>query len=378
MMAVEIIGNSSALQKVLTEASNLANTDYSVIIRGETGTGKELIARYIHENSPRGTKKFLAVNISSFNENLIDSELFGHVKGAFTGAFTAHKGVLEEVEDGTIFLDEIGDLSLGSQVKLLRVLESKEFRQVGGSSTLKMQARVLAATNADLEKMVEQKRFRQDLYYRFGPNVSIPPLRERKTDIVHLAEHILQGEISANGRRTPAWFDAEYQQKLGCLLAAFPYHWPGNVRSLQLAVRLVLLECVYSGASDKFEENVQWVLANKCRNDEISSENQLCTLLSNLVREHIAGFPVSQSSLRSRINELLQNGISEGIDLAISVDGFIPRTRKEMGEVLGINTLINSNHPNLPKNDNDYMVKALKSVKFKDELPEKICQMISV
>ena len=231
-----IIGNSKAMQTVFDMVAQVSRSEASVLIRGESGTGKELVAQAIHYNSPRAEKPFIKVNCAALPETVIESELFGHEKGAFTGAISRRKGRFELAHGGTIFLDEIGDLSPTTQVKLLRVLQEKEFERVGGNETIRTNVRIITATNKDLEGLMEQNQFREDLYYRLNVfPIHVPPLRERKSDILLLADHFIEHYASKNNvnvRRisTPA------------IDLLMNYHWPGNVRELENTIeRSVLL-----------------------------------------------------------------------------------------------------------------------------------------
>ena len=186
----EIIGKSNSINRVLEMIKNVASTPATVLITGESGTGKELIARAIHKNSLRKDGPFVVVNCAAFSLNLLESELFGHEKGAFTGAISRRIGRFEMADGGTIFLDEIGEMDLSIQTKLLRVLQEKEFERVGSSKTIKVDARILTATNKDLKREVKEGRFREDLFYRINVfNIDVPPLRERKEDIPILVDH---------------------------------------------------------------------------------------------------------------------------------------------------------------------------------------------
>lgn len=231
-----IIGNSSSMRDVYRQIQQVADSDTNILIRGESGTGKELVAHAIHFSGSRKDKPFVKVNCATLNENLLESELFGHEKGAFTGAIQTRKGRLEEANNGTIFLDEIGDLSAAIQVKLLRLLQEKEFERVGSNKTLQTNARIITATNQDLEKAVEEETFRQDLYYRINVfPISLPPLRDRKDDILLLADFFAEQyskKTNKDIRRisTPA------------INMMVSYHWPGNVRELENCIeRAVLL-----------------------------------------------------------------------------------------------------------------------------------------
>lgn len=231
-----LIGKSKKMQMVYHLLSKVANSESSILIQGENGTGKEMVAKAIHYNSPRKDAVFMAVNCSAFNDNLLDSELFGHVKGAFTGAIKDKKGVFEVANGGTLFLDEIGDTSPSMQVKLLRVLQEGTFMPVGGTTPKKVNVRVIAATNKNLKEMIAKGEFREDLYYRINViNVALPPLRERQEDIPVLMDYFLQKRCEESGLPLKT-----FSKK--CLEKMLDYHWPGNVRELQNEVeRLVVL-----------------------------------------------------------------------------------------------------------------------------------------
>jgi Nif-specific regulatory protein len=232
-----IIGTSGRMRKVYEQIVQVAPTNTTALIRGESGTGKELIAHAIHYNSPRAKKPFVRVSCAAFPDTLIESELFGYEKGAFTGAAGRKKGRFELAEGGTLFLDEIGDISPAIQVKLLRVLQEKEFERLGGQETLKADVRIITATNKDLEKAIAAGYFREDLYYRMNVfTILVPALRERKPDIMLLAEYFLEKYSREHGKNikrisTPAI------DMLTC------YHWPGNVRELQNTIERAVLVC---------------------------------------------------------------------------------------------------------------------------------------
>ncbi len=232
-----IVGDSPALRAVLEVVEKVADTDSTVLITGESGTGKELVARAIHYNSPRADGMFVTVNCGAIPEELLESELFGHVRGAFTNAVQHRQGRFSLADGGTIFLDEIGDMSPNLQVKLLRVLQDRTFEPVGSSKTLKVDVRVLAATNQDLERAIEERRFREDLYYRLNViPIEVPPLRERGDDIPLLARHFLDALNQEKGKKVEG-FTPDAMERL------FRYDWPGNVRELEnLTERLVILK----------------------------------------------------------------------------------------------------------------------------------------
>ncbi|HTL54549.1 MAG TPA: sigma-54 dependent transcriptional regulator [Candidatus Limnocylindrales bacterium] len=230
-----IIGSSRVMQSLYKEVGRIATKDVDVLIRGETGTGKELIARAIYHHSHRAKAPFIAINCAAIPETLLESELFGHERGAFTGAEMRRIGRFEQANQGTIFLDEIGDMTLGTQVKLLRVLQHKRFQRLGGKEELSVDVRVVAATHRDLETGIKQKTFREDLYYRLSVVViHLPSLRERKEDIPELVEYMLHKYGTELGVENPS-----IQAEAMSLLSA--QNWPGNVRELENVVRKVLL-----------------------------------------------------------------------------------------------------------------------------------------
>jgi DNA-binding NtrC family response regulator len=231
-----IIGRSGALQKVLGLVEKVAETDSTVLITGESGTGKELIARAIHYNSRRADRMLVTVNCGAIPEDLLESELFGHVKGAFTNAIQHREGRFSLANGGTIFLDEIGDMSPNLQVKLLRALQERTFEPVGSSKTERVDVRVIAATNQNLTTLIEQKRFREDLYYRLNVlPVEMPPLRERGDDVALLVHHFLDRARSERGSRITGLSDEAMQRLLA-------HDWPGNIRELEnLIERLLVL-----------------------------------------------------------------------------------------------------------------------------------------
>jgi len=231
-----MIGNSDAMRSVYRHIEQVANSVTTVLIRGESGVGKELIARAIHEQSPREGKAFVKFNCAALPESIIESELFGHEKGAFTGAMAMRKGRFEVANGGTIFLDEIGDVSPATQVKLLRVLQEREFERVGGHTPIKADVRILTATSRNLEAMIEQDKFRSDLYYRLNVfPIYAPPLRERKSDILLLADYFVEKYSKLNQKSIRRISTAAIDLLMS-------YHWPGNVRELENCIeRSVLL-----------------------------------------------------------------------------------------------------------------------------------------
>ncbi|HMO80404.1 MAG TPA: sigma 54-interacting transcriptional regulator [Pyrinomonadaceae bacterium] len=232
-----IVGNSNAIRQVYEQVSQVAKSNATVLLRGESGTGKEMIASAIHYNSLRRRGPFVKINCAALPDTLIESELFGHEKGAFTGADRKKEGRFELAEGGTLFLDEIGDLPLQTQIKLLRVLQEREFERVGGSETIRANIRLITATNKDLEEAISNNQFREDLYYRLNVfTIFLPPLRERKSDILLLAEHFLEK------------YEAEHRKRIRRISTPaidmlMSYHFPGNVRELENAIERAVLVC---------------------------------------------------------------------------------------------------------------------------------------
>ena len=240
-----LVGRSPQMVRVAEMISRVAPTDTTILIEGESGTGKELVARAIHAESPRADRPFVAINCGALPETLLESEMFGHVRGAFTGATATKKGLFEEADRGTLFLDEIGDTSTAIQIKLLRVLQEREIRRVGSNAPIKIDVRVLAASHRSLEALVKEGRFREDLLYRLNVvTIPVPSLRERREDIPLLAAHFLEGVVKRLGKPVPT-----LSQEAMTLLLEYP--WPGNVRQLENAIeRAVLLatrETIFPG-----------------------------------------------------------------------------------------------------------------------------------
>jgi len=232
-----IVGNSNKMREVYQMISQVSRSSATVLIRGESGTGKELVANSIHYNSLREKAPFVKINCAALPSNLIESELFGHEKGAFTGAVRQKKGKFELADKGTIFLDEIGSIGSDVQVKFLRVLQEMEFERVGGYKTLKADVRVIAATNKNLEKAVEDGSFREDLYYRLNVfPIYMPPLRERRTDILLLSEYFLKIYAEKNDRTIKRLSTPAIDMLMN-------YHWPGNVRELENCIERAVLLC---------------------------------------------------------------------------------------------------------------------------------------
>jgi len=222
-----LVGSSPPMLEVYKLIARVSAGKSTVLLEGESGTGKELVARAIHSNSPRRDRPFVPINCASLSDTLLESELFGHERGAFTGAFSVKQGLFESAHDGTIFLDEIGDIDSALQVKFLRVIQEQEVRRVGGTASLKVDVRVIAATNHDLAALVKEGRFRDDLFYRLNVvRIVLPPLRERREDIPMLAQHFLQKFAAANAQPIRGFIP-------DTMTLLERYHWPGNVRELE-------------------------------------------------------------------------------------------------------------------------------------------------
>lgn len=328
-----IVGRSRSIHEIYKAIGKVASTDISILIRGDSGTGKELIARSIHENSQRAEMPFIAINCAAIPRELLESELFGHVKGAFTGAVDNRKGKFELAAGGTLFLDEIGDMPMELQTKLLRVLQEQEFEPIGSGKIVKTDVRIVSATNKDLLKLIEENLFREDLYYRINvfPIIS-PPLRERKDDIEVLTQHFLK-----KGARdlliSPCEITAEAQQVL------INYNWPGNIRELENCLKSLMIICsgsiidiehlpqnMLSTATDisTSDKNQSWILKEKvsflvdqyCREEKttlysdlvnqtekIVIQNCLQKMKGNQVKAAVV-LGINRNTLRKKIKEL--------------------------------------------------------------------------
>ena len=311
-----LVGRHPKMIQVFKIIGRVAPTDAPVLIRGETGTGKELIARTLHENSTRSAHPFISVNCASIPETLLESELFGHVKGAFTGAQSDRKGRFELAGQGTIFLDEIGDTSMAFQAKLLRVLQEREFFPVGGESPRQSHARVLAATHQPMEKLVREGRFREDLYFRLRVvEITVPPLRERREDIPLLARHLV-ARAAQVAARTPPKISKEAEKRLSM------YDWPGNVRELENALtRAVVLTQGSTLGPEHLDFGVR--LDGDGGVDELETDSaELDRIIEAAEAAHVQRVLISQGGHKSRSAEILQ--ISRGrLDRIIEKHGLV-------------------------------------------------------
>ena len=305
--AQQIIGGSRKMQEIHALIDRLAPTDVSVLLYGETGTGKELLARSIHEKSARGDKLFVAVNCAAIPTTLLESELFGHVRGAFTGAEVERTGRFEKADEGSIFFDEIGDMEPVLQAKILRVLQEKEFEKVGSNETISVNVRVIAATNKDLKRMIQEKTFREDLYYRLNVvRIVVPPLRERAEDVPPLAEYFTRKYSGEWGKEVaPPSEDA--------LRALSGYAWPGNVREMENVIeRAVALNATgWIGLDDLPPEIVYGAPESPTgvSAPPAGSRGDLDGAVSSLEREMIGKALRESDGVKARAAKLL--GISE-------------------------------------------------------------------
>ncbi len=294
----EIIGQSQIMQDLFQMIDKVAAGESTIIIEGESGTGKELVARAIHRRSKRAGKPFVRVNCGALNDNLLESELFGHEKGAFTGAIRQRKGRFELAEGGTLFLDEIGDISLSMQVKLLRVLQEKEFERVGGEQTIQTDVRIISATNKNLQEAVAQNNFREDLYYRLSViPIKIPALRERKEDIALLINFFIN-KINSAGPRTFS---------LPAIQAMAAYSWPGNIRELENLVERIL---VISSEDDISLQTIARYLGNNLplseNYDGIPLDDALAKFEKNLIQHAMK----KSEGIKNRAAKILGIGTS--------------------------------------------------------------------
>jgi transcriptional regulator with PAS, ATPase and Fis domain len=288
-----IIGSGAAMQEVYRLTRQVASSRASVLLLGETGTGKELIAKAIHQLSPRGSGPFVRVNCGALSESLLESELFGHVRGSFTGAINNRTGRFEAAHTGTIFLDEISSTTPKLQIKLLRVLQEREFERVGDTQTIRVDVRVIAASNHDLHELVEKNEFREDLYYRLNVvPIRLPPLRQRREDIPELVSHFLAAYNEENGRQVK-----RIEKK--ALEALEGYHWAGNVRELQNVIeRAVVMATGDELVCDLLPPAL--LGETKPRGQRIRGAD-LETLASELVQQGVTAAGANEDSLHSKI-----------------------------------------------------------------------------
>jgi two-component system nitrogen regulation response regulator GlnG len=274
----DIIGKAQSMQMVFRAIGKLSNTNATVLVQGESGTGKELIAKSLHKNSPRHDMPFIALNMADIPKELVESELFGHEKGAFTGAVDRRLGRFEQANGGTLFLDEIGDMPLDSQTRLLRVLSNKEFYRVGGDKPIKADVRIIAATHQNLHNLVSQSKFREDLFYRLNViKIDVPPLRERKDDIELLAKYFLKKNSDAAGEELRVLSNETID-------ALNRYEWPGNVRQLEnTCYWLTLMSPTQNVQPSDLPNEILEVGANLSANSDSSWEDGFVSWLRDLV-----------------------------------------------------------------------------------------------
>ena len=298
----DIIGHGTAMRKIFRIVEKVANSDTTILLNGETGTGKGLIARAIHKASGRSDQPFVQINCGATPEGLLESEFFGYRRGAFTGATADKAGKFEIAKGGTIFLDEIGDMSADLQVKVLRVLEEGEFERVGGNETIKTDARIIAATHRDLEEEVQKGNFREDLFYRlYVIPVMLPTLKERKADIPYLVAHFIE-QFAVKKESSPAKFSDEAMKIL------VNYSWPGNVRELKnLIERLVVLHEGEHILPEDLPEKIRIVSSRAARRKEISSEGiSFSTAVSEFEKALIISALDQSNWVKNRAAQLLK------------------------------------------------------------------------
>ncbi len=296
----ELIGNSAEIKKIFLLIEQVSKTDSTIIIHGESGTGKELVAHAIHKKSDRNEKPFIKVNCGALNDNLLESELFGHEKGSFTGAIKQRRGRFELADGGTLFLDEIGDISLAMQVKLLRVLQDGEFERVGGETSIKTNVRIISATNKDLKMLIKEGKFREDLYYRLSViPIEIPSLRNRMEDIPLLAEYFLQ-KCSAKNKNISKRISQSGMNKL------INYNWPGNIRELENFIeRLYVIS-----PGDKIEDNLIILNSDNALAGSINNSLPLEEAVNIFERNLIIDAMKKADGVKNRAAKLLGIGTS--------------------------------------------------------------------
>ena len=333
----EMVGNSPGLVEVLRKVEQVAPTDTTVLICGETGTGKELIARAIHDRSTRKERPLVKVNCGAISAGLVESELFGHVKGAFTGAIERRVGRFELADGGTIFLDEVGELPLETQVKLLRVLQEQEFEPVGSSRPIRVDVRVIAATNRDLGEAVKAGRFRPDLFYRLNVfPLEVPPLRDRRPDIPKLAMFFLERFSKKFGKR----IDTVSQATMDRLVS---YGWPGNIRELQNIIEravVVTHGSVLAFSADLLPAEVSDVRVSPSRGiGDHAARNEEASKTSNTARPAPSSSTSLEEVVRHHILEVLEKtgGLIEGPNGAARILELDPSTLRGRMKKLGIN-----------------------------------------
>lgn len=287
----KIIGKSPAIKKIKEFIEKVAPTDSSVLIQGESGTGKELVARIIQRKSPRSNNPFIVIDCGALEENLFNSELFGHEKGAFTGADQRKRGLVEIADGGTLFIDEVANMSTSLQSKLLRVLETGEYRRLGETELLRVDTRIIAATNRDHAEEVKKGRFREDLFYRLNvAGISLPPLRQRKEDIPLLVESLVQKRLSALGNQEFSKIEIEN----GVIDKLMDYDWPGNVRELGNVIERAL---ILSSNGKIKNENLPW--------QSFQEQNERPDSLKELEREHIQKVYIHTGKNKTKTAEIL-------------------------------------------------------------------------
>ncbi|MCI0665793.1 MAG: sigma-54 dependent transcriptional regulator [Acidobacteria bacterium] len=332
-MLDEMIGASPGFKRALREALSVAHADTTVLIRGETGTGKELLAQAIHAHSARSRRPFVTINCAALPSSLIESELFGHEKGAFTGALQRRPGRFEVADTGTIFLDEIGEVPLETQGKFLRVLQRREFERIGSTQTIRINVRVIAATNQSLEVLVAERKFRTDLFYRLNVfPITLPPLRDRREDIKLLIEHFVK-KYSARFKKRISSIDKESLERL------YDYHWPGNIRELEHLVERAVLVTDGNVLAIELPETF---IGPVVELDETLSDQSPEKNLTGISRTNEeANLITLAENERSYIEQVLRytSGRIAGPDGAAAILGVPPSTLRSRMKKLGLKVL---------------------------------------
>jgi len=331
-----IIGKSERMQRVLDLVTQVAPSRATILLTGETGTGKEVIAKAIHAHSARAGKAFVAVNSGSLPAELLESTLFGHVKGAFTSAFASQKGYFEVANGGTIFFDEIGTISAETQTKLLRVIQEKEFMPLGSNEVTKVDVRILAATNSDLRKLVEEGRFREDLYYRLNViNISLPPLRDRKTDIPLLVDHFFHKYCDENRKFLDASGRSKFRFVPEAMQLLMDHNWPGNVRELENAIeRAVVLASEENVPVDVLPDQILHAGGLKVRRDEsgrLASDASLFEVVADFERKKIIEALEAANWSQTEAAESLRIPLSTLNQKIKRLDIAVKKSKKEAG-----------------------------------------------
>ncbi|MDH7498322.1 MAG: sigma 54-interacting transcriptional regulator [Syntrophomonadaceae bacterium] len=341
-MASDIVGESQAMRMVRERARLLARGDIPVLLLGETGTGKDVLARYIHQCSPRAGQPLVELNLATLPENLLPSELFGHERGAFTGAVAARAGLVVEAGEGTLFLNDVGHLGLAGQAVLLQVLDAGRYRRLGGGGERVGRARVVCASSRLPAELVAEQKMLPDLMFRLGAPLYLPPLRERREDIGLLVRAMVAHERENSPPEEWAWFGEAEEARLARLLQEADYPWPGNVRELETLVRRLWLEVVRAGPGADLEEGVRRCLAEaRAAYGQAVPEESLADLVC---RRLCRG---QGPSVRELVEEWARLEVAAGLVRALQM-GYAPASLAQLGRDLGIAALVHASRRRVP------------------------------